>query len=1423
MALSPDELKKLADKNAKRDILRSRGVETLKTDLGSVDNPLGFGTKPTEGLAISTVKPETQDPQGLTFKEGSAGTVDSQGNFTATRNMTDQEKEDQKNALTADERGESEFEDLFEEKVNILDPFESAKQKKTRLEEDEDFLTKKIKGEKEQQIAAKTKARQTIESTESAFVSKFGTNIGAFGSNAAFTLQKFAGEQATKQLKELDRKSAAFDLSIERKELERDRAVADGNRLIAKQLGLELDEIKTNKAANDLALSQEMRAVAKAAREEKKTITDDLISDLGDSITDLTENELADLELQGFDVNRIEGAMGRVGIEKTEQERVREIETNAVGREVLQFSIDNGAIAGYNTEALDALDKKAGLPAGSSARAKVRWEEIQKLDEDEREAATAALQAETRKTNAEAAKAERDAAGFGGSFFPPAGVVLEKGAENPYLGKRGGHLPWRANNPLAITATGGAEGAERIKEADRLADKYGAIKGLYSTDAFGGLVLNFETMEEGEIAGAQLLEAKSGLNLKRLVESHTGTNAEGHKEALKEAGFDIDGVDAETTYGELSQKEKTLVAKSIAKGEGTKEGEEFAPTKVLGGNTSEKFISDVIFEFPTAGVKRQEAIQAGLRGVEGGVDRLNKVISGDYRDELGDDAKFTEAMRASLKEDKNKARLIANAAQDIKDGNTERAKGKVFGAIKSQMLAQEARTFEGDIGVMTDMVVLSKAFDKVQEKTGIAVGSLEKLQEKMGGAFGSDPELASLMVDTNRIIQKYTKAQSGAQFSVQEFERYKALLPDIFNNNQLNQAKIKGFHNSLTREVDNIVSGRSDFSIDTLREIVPNKNAEKIYFEGAGARIGEDGQPEGQASDGQVTNEFRKIFNVEEDGNLSETGERLASHMSKIVALEIGKAGAKDVWGGAKRIFQDAILDKDQDGDTVGDLLIGLSQGFKGVVELGLAGVTGAATVGAGLGTFGAGSLAVNEALALGGFVIEEAMVGINQLAEAESPQKALEIWDNVIPDGAKEFMGNMVGGLTAWAAKKGGAKTKSFKEGYNKGVEIKGKIDTLASDAVTKVKETVKGKPKADLKTPTLEKLKPTIEEAGVIKKNIEESTAKIAAAEETLIEKFPQEKVKGDFRNVAFSKEGTVKKVIDKFLNDKAETVTEGDLMRRSQAIAEGMPAGGKSWFVADTIRKFVMKNTSKNYKTLNDQYAVLSQTINLIEAGVKEGNIKPSKLKNFKKLPPKFQKELEGVTVENASDVLGKLEALRTEVGTKMNTEIKSAKGAVKNAEMQKELSELLESEAINVKLETEIKGQKIQDIIKENPQDPQVVELIKERQALEGFDKGSTAISLDQQLFDKTGTLQLGTVKKLLKQDKATPEGALLREVLKDSPELLESLLAEEVASSGILGAVTGLLTRTVARLTVGYNSKGILKAEASRNLSKQLGN
>lgn len=194
-------------------------------------------------------------------------------------------------------------------------------------------------------------------------------------------------------------------------------------------------------------------------------------------------------------------------------------------------------------------------------------------------------------------------------------------------------------------------------------------------------------------------------------------------------------------------------------------------------------------------------------------------------------SKFTEALRMSLsgKFKDEDVSSVSKVAEDLQGGNTESAKREVIGVLNNRAFsATQKDTFNRNTQLMKDMVTLGRAFKSLQDKTGIVAGNIEDLNQRLGAT--TDPELARTKVLLDRIVQKYTKQQTGVAASDVERQRYEALFPGLKNFNELNMVKAQSVHEFTKNDLNRLLNSTTGGNITEYAELLPENELESTYW-----------------------------------------------------------------------------------------------------------------------------------------------------------------------------------------------------------------------------------------------------------------------------------------------------------------------------------------------------------------------------------------------------------------------------------------------------------------------------------------------------------------------------------------------------------------------------------------------------------------
>lgn len=345
-----------------------------------------------------------------------------------------------------------------------------------------------------------------------------------------------------------------------------------------------------------------------------------------------------------------------------------------------------------------------------------------------------------------------------GGFKEGQEVVIGKGQANPYLGKTGGSLTWRTNNPLAISPA-------TIEDARRLEEVYGAIPGLYSNDAFDKFVLNFNSIEDGIAAGALLLENKAGMTLNELAESHTGTAAQSHKKFMREHGLDMN-----RTYGSLNMDEKSKVIDSIMRAEGFTEGVTSQPTQTI---TQDTFIEET---------PQYEELSTNAKAVWDG-----DISLGDFT------ASEMSAINSELKE--------AGYYEQPGKGN-----------------AKFAKLPTKDRDALSNLLLISDKISKIRElKEKVNTWPIKgRITGESLPFYGWDQDQIELEILTGTNLAEFMNKISGAAVSEQEVARLSKLVPNVKQNDRRFNLSL----DQMEQENEKLINAKiKEYGFDSLEEI----------------------------------------------------------------------------------------------------------------------------------------------------------------------------------------------------------------------------------------------------------------------------------------------------------------------------------------------------------------------------------------------------------------------------------------------------------------------------------------------------------------------------------------------------------------------------------------------------------------------------
>ena len=140
--------------------------------------------------------------------------------------------------------------------------------------------------------------------------------------------------------------------------------------------------------------------------------------------------------------------------------------------------------------------------------------------------------------------------------------------------------------------------------------------------------------------------------------------------------------------------------------------------------------------------------------------------------------------------------LVANVPRDrresllrswntaVKSGDDEETKSTARMLVRERMNNVEKRADTGRNAVIKSLENIKSMLSSVP--TNLAQGTMESIRRSLGTS--KDPKMAALATRLGLALQNYTTMVSGAQFTDNEFKRYRSYFPDLSNTESLNQS-----------------------------------------------------------------------------------------------------------------------------------------------------------------------------------------------------------------------------------------------------------------------------------------------------------------------------------------------------------------------------------------------------------------------------------------------------------------------------------------------------------------------------------------------------------------------------------------------------------------------------------------------------------
>jgi hypothetical protein len=304
----------------------------------------------------------------------------------------------------------------------------------------------------------------------------------------------------------------------------------------------------------------------------------------------------------------------------------------------------------------------------------------------------------------------------------------------------------------------------------------------------------------------------------------------------------------------------------------------------------------------------------------------------------------------------------------------------------------------------------------------------------------------------------------------------------------------------------------------------------------------------------------------------------------------------------------------------------------------------------------------------------------------------------------------------------------------------------------------------------------------------------------EEILGQKSVPSFAKTKFKNTAVQKD-----VIDTFLNETDELIDRADIADNVLRLSEKIPTGGQSNFAASQVRKKLIESTSPEFAALSDEFADISGAIRAVEDN---SFAKAKSIAQEMRLPPEIKKRISGVkSNEQKRALLEELILEKRTIGSNMSNEIERLRGQyIDGYSFRMGVEDLLENQKISIKKEpiTTINKKDLDEIISTNPDDPRVIQLLEDQKILSTLEPKSAAFNLQGKVFDAQGKFQEKKVFDLLTQEKTTPEGALLRELL--PKDLIDDITKKRVLTKKRVELIKGAIVGAAGTIGIGLTAR-----------------
>lgn len=329
--------------------------------------------------------------------------------------------------------------------------------------------------------------------------------------------------------------------------------------------------------------------------------------------------------------------------------------------------------------------------------------------------------------------------------------------------------------------------------------------------------------------------------------------------------------------------------------------------------------------------------------------------------------------------------------------------------------------------------------------------------------------------------------------------------------------------------------------------------------------------------------------------------------------------------------------------------------------------------------------------------------------------------------------------------------------------------------------------------KAEKLLKDKSTIEEL----KKVAEKNIKKELGKQEIIKK----SLDFSYTGISDSNQKVHKYVFNNIINGRSDgMISLSDIAREVKTLFSKMSTGQAGYNEAKQIRNLLLEKTTPKYQELTKEISELYRIRDIVKT---KDPLKT--LETRRTLPESIQDELndilkskDNIREEYLNNVLDRIK----NVGAKMDEEIQNSVDQFINiADVRNDYINLFKEQGIDIIEEVSKKGTglDIDDIIKNNPDNPIVLERNAYNKALDIINSSEDIIKLRKEILNSSGKINMDKVKELLSQEHKTSAGDKLKSILPQKLQnqiLKDKALARTVLKYLIQGSVVGGALKTL---------------------------